>query len=100
MCKVAAGVFIAFCLASCLAGYCFGRASNPVVFIDIEYPFYPAPITVEQAIEYLREASAAHQYFVDSPEICNYITGTPEENAIWVERYAQIENVILRLTGG
>ena len=45
------------------------------------------PMTTQDALFYLRVARASHQFFVDYPERTNTQTGTPADNARWVEHY-------------
>jgi len=63
---------------------------------------YPAPITVAQALEYLRECRLSHQRRVDMSKYkpLPAFEGDAEFHAKWVERYDQIRELILKLEEG
>ena len=55
------------------------------------------PITVEEGLKILHNGRYSHQYFLDHPENCNGKTGELTYHKRWVERYDQLEHLIIEL---
>ncbi len=55
------------------------------------------PITVEEGLKILHNGRDSHQYFLDHPEDSNDKTGDLTHHKRWVERYDQLEHLIIEL---
>lgn len=73
-------------------GFITGKGSEQIQHM------YDSPITVDQALDYMRYAQSNHQYYVDHPEQCNELIGDAEFHELWVQRYGQIADLILTLS--
>ncbi len=77
-------------------GYMLGRGHAQSIYLKDPngWEVYPDPITVDQAIEYLIQHKASHQYYIDHPKEINESTGDIEFQRLVVARYTQIISLL------
>lgn len=96
-------------------GFCFGvlygqSTCQPEIVevktLEVRMPpyyyvrMYPSPMTIEQGIEYPKEARYSHQRLIDRDEPLPGELGGLAEQRKWVERYNQIIGLLEEVTGG